>query len=81
MISGISLPETFEVHMSNQKEHGVAYAVEGTSESISIPNDLFENGEYIYVWICQSDEDPDLKHTSYEIVIPVIRRSEATDWL
>lgn len=51
IITGIALPDSFEVHMSNEKEGGLAYSCVGNAEGVYIPDALFINGEYVYVWL------------------------------
>lgn len=51
IITGIALPETFEVHISNEKNGGLAYSCQGHAEGTYIPDALFASGEYVYVWI------------------------------
>lgn len=60
IVTGIALPSTFEVHVSNDKEDGMAYSCEGTAEGIMIPDAFFVSGEYIYVWLYATDviEEP-----------------------
>ena len=52
VITGIELPDSYEVHMSNQKEGGIAYACYGNAEGVLIPEAMFLTGEYVYVWLC-----------------------------
>ena len=101
IVTGIALPETFEVHMSNEREGGIAYSCKGDASGVYIPDALFVNGEYVYVWLYEIsrdeygssagyDYDPEdetiqekevsekvirEQGTTYEIVIPVVRRS------
>ena len=72
IFTGIILPETFEVHMSNDKEDALAYSCKGDAEGVTIPDALFVNGDYIYVWLYDTTESEG--ETAYEVVIPVIRR-------
>lgn len=51
IVTGIALPESFEVHMSNEKDGGVAYSCKGSAEGVYIPDALFMSGEYVYVWL------------------------------
>ena len=72
IVTGIVLPETFEVHMSNNKEDGFAYSCKGDAEGVTIPDALFVSGDYIYVWLYDTTESEG--ETVYQIVIPVARR-------
>lgn len=51
IVTGIVLPESFEVHISNQREGGIAYSCTGSPEGIYIPDAMFVNGDYVYVWL------------------------------
>ena len=51
IVTGIALPDSFEVHMSNEKSGGLAYSCTGHAEGTYIPDALFVNGEYVYVWL------------------------------
>jgi hypothetical protein len=51
IVTGIALPESFEVHMSNEKEGGIAYSCTGHAEGVYIPDALCMNGEYVYIWL------------------------------
>ena len=48
---GVHLPETFEVHFSNQKDGGVANIVIGTDDFAAIPDAYLATGEYVYAWL------------------------------
>lgn len=74
IINGIELPESYEIHISNSRDYGIATAITETSESILIPDMYFETGEYIYMWIYAYDDQEDEGRTVYEIIIPVIQR-------
>lgn len=51
IVTGVELPETYEVHISNTKTGGFASAYVGNSNGVLIPDVYFTSGEYIYVWI------------------------------
>lgn len=51
VITGVTLPETYEVYVSNQKDVGFANPVSCNAEGIDIPDAFFMSGEYIYVWV------------------------------
>lgn len=57
IVTGINMPETFDAHMANSKEGGLAYSCKGSHEGVSIPDALFVNGDYIYVWIYKTGAD------------------------
>ena len=101
IVTGIALPNSYEVHMSNDKDGGMAFSCKGNAEGVYIPDAMFVSGDYIYIWIYALDEikegqaigynfdqeEESIKEvemagttviegtTTYEIVIPVIRRS------
>lgn len=51
IVTGIALPESYEVHISNNKDGGMAVAYEGNIEGVYIPDAFFVSGDYIYVWL------------------------------
>lgn len=51
IITGITLPDTYDVHISNDKEGGMAISLKGDLEGVFIPDEYFLNGDFIYVWI------------------------------
>ena len=74
--TGIDLGEEFEVHFSNQKDHGTATTYLGHENSIYIPDAYFYSGEYVYCWI-YVPEDVDSGSTVYMATIPVRPRPVA----
>lgn len=73
MISGIDLPDSFEVHASNDRYGDMSINCEDVTEGINIPDVLFTSGNFVYVWIYATQDD-DTGKTVCEIVIPVIKR-------
>lgn len=73
VFKGIDLPETYEVHFSNDKERGISVACEGDSSGVKIPDELLSTGSYVYAWVCKVENEMG-KSTSFEVVIPVIPR-------
>ena len=67
-ISGILLPEKFEVHFSNSRDRSIASAVKGENYTVRIPDVYLVEGEYVWCWIYVN------KVSVYQIVIPVERR-------
>lgn len=57
IVTGIALPESFELHMSNERDGGLAYSCKGSAEGTLIPDALFISGEYIYVWLYKTKLD------------------------
>ena len=51
IVTGIDLPETYEIHISNSKDGGLASAYMGNPDGILIPDVYFTSGEYVYIWL------------------------------
>ncbi|MBQ1340885.1 MAG: hypothetical protein IIY33_00240 [Erysipelotrichaceae bacterium] len=66
IMTGIALPESFEVHMSNEKEGGLAYSCKGNAEGVYIPDALFVSGEYVYVWLYDISKDHEGSSSGYD---------------
>ena len=73
VFDGLDLPEKYEVHFSNQKDSGISVSCEGTKSGVLIPDALLSTGEYVYVWVCDSNEQTGT-NVQYMVVIPVIPR-------
>lgn len=76
-ITGLQLPEYFEVHFSNT-ENGTAKKAIGHNNFVNIYNEYFETGKPIYCYIQLSEGHGDRK-TVYKVIIPIIKRSRPTD--
>lgn len=85
IIQGITLPDNFEVHVSNQKEEGFASPVKVDPEGIFIPDAFFMSGDYVYIWIYAIESratpsyqiDPE-NHTTVQIPDDETERSGTT---
>lgn len=67
IVTGVELPETYEVHISNSKDGGFASAYMGNSSGVLIPDVYFTSGEYIYIWIYATAKEqisPKIRDTS-----------------
>ena len=74
-ISGVALPEKYQVHFSNSDDMGVAAALWVSGSDISIPDAYFETGEYIHVWLCFALDGKYSTVTSvYRVIIPIEKR-------
>ena len=74
-ISGIALPEKYQVHFSNDERRGVASALWVSGSDISIPDAYFETGDYIYIWIYMAADGKTLTGSSeYQVIIPIEKR-------
>ena len=65
----LDLPQSFETHFSNY-ERGDAVKVMGSNYQVEIPDDLFETGLPIYLWIYLHATQNDGR-TEYMLTIPV----------
>ena len=74
-VEGLSLPEYYEVHFSNENYDGEAKIVMGDSEGVKIPDEYLASGEQIKVWIVLH-QGMDDGETVYKISIPVNRRAK-----
>ena len=72
-ITGIDLPESYEVHFGNNPE-GSATTALGNAEGVVIPDTYLQTGESVYAWLFLHTGEDD-GETVYEIEIPVIRRA------
>ena len=74
-ISGIALPEKYQVHFSNDETRGVSTALWVSGSDVSIPDAYFETGDYIYVWIAFAEDGRYSTVTSsYTVVIAIEKR-------
>ena len=72
-ISGIALPEQYEVHFSDKEENGVSAGITVSGSDVPIPDAYFMTGEYIYAWIFIPDNSRG-GSSEYHIVIPITPR-------
>ena len=72
-IRGLSLPSTFEVHISNDNNINTAEVYTGTKNEIEIPDKFLLSGEAIYMWLFLHNAEND-GQTRYIITIPVEER-------
>lgn len=75
-ISGVALPEKYQVHFSNSEDQGVATALWVSGSDISIPDAYFDTGDYIHIWIAFADtgENTYSVRSIYKVIIPVEKR-------
>ena len=75
VITGVELPQSYEVHFSNT-HGGAAKTVTGDTSGVEIPDEYLLNGEdvhaYIYLHTGGVDDDGE---TVYHIQIPVVKRA------
>lgn len=77
-ITGIDLPEAYEVHFANLPYTGKTITQIGTADGVSIPDCLLRNGLGVYAFIFLHEGAND-GETRYDIIIPVKSRPEPSD--
>lgn len=77
-ITGLDLPEAYQVHFSNQRESGTTITMIGGASGVQIPDNLLQTGENVYAWIFLHSGDDD-GETEYQIKIPVLLRPQPSD--
>lgn len=77
-ITGLDLPQAFEVHFSNSRKSGETVTQIGTSSQVVIPDMYLTSGADIYAFIFLHDGLTD-GETEYVIKIPVRERPEPSD--
>lgn len=76
-ITGIELPDIYEVHFSNDPR-GVAKQIIGSTDGVRIPSEYLTSGSNVFAWfyVHQGDDDGT---TLYQIEIQVRRRAKPCD--
>ena len=77
-ISGIELPEYFEVQFSNVLFGGESKTQIGHNNQVEVLDEYLTTGKPVFAWIVLH-EGADDGGTEYQIKIPIRRRSEPTD--
>ena len=77
-ITGLDLPQAFEVHFSNSRKSGETITQIGTDSQVTIPDMYLTSGADIYAFIFLHDGTDD-GETEYVIKIPVRERPEPSD--
>ena len=77
-IEGIELPQSYEVHFSNDRYGGETTTQIGGADGVSIPDAYLQSGQMVYAFIFlhAGADDGD---TEYVLTIPVAKRPEITD--
>jgi hypothetical protein len=78
-VSGIALPEHYQVHFSNSEHDGVSAAVMASGSDIKIPDSYFLTGQYIYCWLYMAEDFGKDGSSAYTIIVPVEKRPAALD--
>lgn len=76
-ITGITLPEWYEVHFSNTEHAGEAKAQLGNADGVAIPDEYLTSGKDVYAFVFLHDDTTD-GETEYKIHIPVKERPQKT---
>lgn len=76
-LSGITLPEVFEVDFANVPDRGASKTQIGQGNQVTIPDEYLQTGHPVYAWIFVHDEETD-GETIRAITIPVIQRAART---
>ena len=78
-IKGIyDLPSTFEVETSNYREYGAKRYL-GQNYEFVIPDEYFESGKMIYIWVMKRVESSDIT-SKYLVKIPLRTRQKPLDY-
>ena len=75
-ITGIDLPESYEVHFSNDPR-GVAKSIPGNANGVRIPAEYLKSGSSVFAWLYVHQGEDD-GSTEYQIEIQVRRRARPT---
>lgn len=79
-VSGVALPEKYQVHFSNNESKGVTAALWVSGNDIPIPDAYFETGDYIHIWIYFVQEGKSSPGMSmYRVIIPIEKRPAILD--
>lgn len=76
--SGIELPQAYEVHFSNTEFCGESISQIGDADGVTIPDEMFLNGNPIYAWTYLHTGEDD-GETVYKAVIGVNKRAKPSD--
>lgn len=74
-ISGLDLPDYYQVHFSNVPVQGEAIPVLASSDTVDIPDQYFESGQDIYAWIYLTPAEG-VGYTIRRVTIPVKARPD-----
>jgi len=77
-LSGVDLPEAYEVHFSNQETGGTTVTQIGNADGVTVPDQFFLNGQNIFVWVFLHEALED-GETIYKVVIPIKARPQPSD--
>jgi len=77
-ITGLDLPQAFEVHFSNSRKSGETVTQIGTDNQVTIPDMYLTSGADIFAFVFLHDGTDD-GETEYVIKIPVRERPEPSD--
>lgn len=78
-ISGVALPENYQVHFSNHSEGGVSGGKIVSGSDVRIPDAYFQTGDYVYIWLYFLNGEDKSGTSVHQVIIPVIQRPAALD--
>ena len=78
VLTGMELPDTYEVSFSNQNNTGEAKTVLNEDDRVPIPDEYFLSDEDIYFWVFMHTGEDDGR-TVYKGRIPIAKRTQPTD--
>lgn len=78
VLTGMELPDTYEVSFSNQNDTGEAKTVLNEDDHVPIPDEYFLSGEDIYFWVFMHTGEDDGR-TVYKGRIPIAKRAQPTN--
>lgn len=70
-VSGIALPEQYQVHFSNSECGGVSTSLLFSGSDIRIPDAYMQTGQYVYVWLYFAEAFDKDGSSEYQIIVPV----------
>ena len=70
-VSGIALPEQYQVHFSNSERGGVSTSILFSGSDIRIPDAYMQTGQYVYVWLYFAETFDKDGSSEYQIIVPV----------
>ena len=74
-----TLPETYEMHWSNEPR-GTASVHVGTRDGVILPDEYVNSGKPVYGWVYVPSQDGSAV-TVYDIIVPVTQRAQPSDYV
>lgn len=76
-ITGVELPDAYEVHFSNDPNRGMAKTMTGNADGCLIPDEYLVTGQSVFAWLFLHAGNDD-GATEFMVEIPVRRRAKPT---